>query len=131
MTGPRTFTYSFDDAPVLVIDGFTAAKASGHAEVDYAGGVHSIFLEGDRKRTQIEYSAALKTFDGRGSRARLAWEDAEVAVQPGTEAFEMIRAWIEKDEDGRVAEAIRHDAEDFISSRPGTAADHRRDLEVL
>ena len=127
----NTFTYIFDDLPLVIENGIEACEVSGSAEIEYSldgeWAVAAIVFDGRRKikHSLDDYMAAAKA----GTFLK-SYENKPVALDRGTPIHGIIHDRLENEWHDRVQEAVREqlasDREDALEQR----ADMRRDARM-
>jgi hypothetical protein len=128
----NTFTFNFDDLPLVIENGFEACEVSGSAEIEYSldgeWAVESIYFEDGRKRIKYstdDYLAAAAT-----GKFPPTYERKSVVLDRGTPIHSIIHDRLENEWSDQVQEAVREqlasDREDAADAR----ADYRRDARM-
>jgi hypothetical protein len=132
MTFVNTFTFNFDDLPLVIENGFEACEVSGSAEIEYSRdgewSIASIYFEDGRKRIKYstdDYLAAAAT-----GKFSPVYERKAVALDRGTPIYSIIYDRLDNEWCEQVQEAVRNqlasDREDALEAR----ADARRDARM-
>lgn len=121
-------TYSFDELPLVTMHGLTIATANGEATISYDrdGGfrVTDIWVNGWRKKTDVERDADADS----GKRGLSPYFERLIPLAADSAYYAVIKAFVEKDDLGHIAEKIDAALGDTRTSWPVTRAEHRREM---
>ena len=124
----NTFTYTFDELPLVIENGFEACYITGDAEISYTRdgewAIESIVFDGRRKikRSVEEYYAAAAA----GVFPK-TWEEKPVELDRGTPVYGIIYDRLENEWRDQVDEAVQGQLEEDRICAADDYADQRRD----
>ena len=127
----NTFTFNFDDLPLVIENGIEACEVSGSAEIEYSldgeWAIALIWFDGRRK---IKHSIEDYMAAAAAGKFPPAYEYKDVALDRGTPIHSIIYDRLENEWSEQVQEAVREqlasDREDAAEQR----ADMRRDARM-
>lgn len=134
------FTYSFDELPTVIVDGFEAGLVAGEAEVSYnregEWSIASISLDGSRKaHYTLEQRVAHELAQGRLHenlrRPLPSYDRKSIVLDAGSPLYSMISDTLEGSWAGSVQDAV---AQDMFERRADAAefrADQRREERAM
>lgn len=122
----QTFSYDFDELPLVIEGGFEAGLIAGSAEVSYFRDgewtISGISLDGHRMLSPSERDALAEA-----GKPVSFFERKSVALDAGTSLFNSILHRLEHEWRGKVQDAVNEAIEEDRAADADTAADYRRD----
>jgi len=127
----RTFTFSFDDLPLVIENGFEACEVAGSAEISYSRDgewcVEDIFFDGRRR---LKHSIEQHMAAAAAGQFLKSWEHKNVALDRGTPIHGIIHDRLENEWHDTVQDAVNYQLEQDREDAAEARADARRDARM-
>lgn len=136
----RIFEYSFDELPLLTVDGFEAGLVAGSAEISYnregEWSIASICLDGHRKahytlEQRVAHELAQRRLHPNLRRALPPYLHKPVELDAGSPLYSMISDTLEGPWAGNVQDAVAQDMFECRAEAAEVRAEMRRDDRMM
>jgi hypothetical protein len=128
----RTFTFQFEELPLVIEGGVEAGDVAGSAEIAYGGDgawtIRSIALDGARRLAHAPHEIAAAA---RAGRSLPAFARHSVVLDEGDPLYLRIYHRLEHDWHARVQNVVVDRLADDREARADSRADRRRALRAL